>query len=354
MTPDPGPWRDDAQVVPQDWGALAAYLSGQGYAWDATVAPRQFAGGLANLNYLVSVDGELAVFRRPPPGPSAEGANDLAREFRVLRALEGHFDLAPRPIHLCEDHTVVGAPFELMAYRPGTAIGHVLPPALADRPGAGEALTTSLVETMVGLHALDTAVMGLDGFGKPDGFLARQIAGWTRRADAVYDERPASVDTIVAYLTPRVPTDPVVALLHSDLKFDNLLVHTDSLRPSALIDWDMATRGDPLFDLGVLLSYWIEPGDPEALHTLEQVPSLTPGFPSRAQVVERYWAASGAEPRDLGFFVTLARLRLAIAWMQLFRVWERGGSSDPRCAGFDALARTILSWTADTLHDPPL
>ncbi|MCW2620543.1 MAG: hypothetical protein JWL64_145, partial [Frankiales bacterium] len=183
----------------------------------------------------------------------------------------------------------------------------------------------------------------------------RQVSGWARRADAVYPAgRPSSVDAIVAHLTPRVPTGSPVALLHSDLKFDNLLVDPGTLAPTALIDWDMATRGDPLFDLGVLLSYWIEPGDPAELHALEQVPSLAPGFPRRAAVVERYWAATGADPRDLGFFVTLARLRLAIAWVQLARVWERGGSQDPRYAGFEAIALAILTWTADTLHDPPL
>lgn len=348
-------WRAREDQVPQDWPRLAAYLHAQGLRLDLDVEPRQFATGLANLNYCVSVDGALAVLRRPPSGPLAEGANDLAREFRVLDALHGPLPLVPRPLHLCLDTSVLGAPFEVIEHRSGTAVGGRLPDEIADRPDAGPALTSSLVTTMATLHSLDPDALGLSDLGRPEGFLRRQVVGWARRADAVFpDGRPRALSAIVEHLERTVVEESAVALLHCDLKFDNILFDLQTLQPTAAVDWDMATRGDPLFDLAVLLSYWIEADDPAPLHDLGQVPSLEPGFPSRREVAAQYSAASGRPLEDLGFHLTLARLRLAVAWVQLYRQYERGTVRDPRYATFEKTAQAVLDWTADTLAAPPL
>jgi aminoglycoside phosphotransferase (APT) family kinase protein len=348
-------WRARADQVPQDWPRLAAYLRAQGLHLDLDVEPRQFATGLANLNYCVSVDGALAVLRRPPAGPVAEGANDLAREFRVLDALHGPLPLVPRPLHLCLDTSVIGAPFEVIEHRSGSAIGGRLPDEIADRADAGTVLTSSLVTTMATLHGLDPDELGLSDLGRPAGFLGRQVTGWGRRADAVFpDGRPPALTVVVEHLERTVPAQSAVALLHGDLKFDNVLFDLQTLQPAAVVDWDMATRGDPLFDLAVLLSYWIEPDDPPALHDLGQVPSLESGFPSRRAVATQYFAASGRPLEDLSFHLTLARLRLAVAWVQLYRQYERGTVTNPRYATFDKTAHAVLDWTADTLDSPPL
>jgi aminoglycoside phosphotransferase (APT) family kinase protein len=140
-------------------------------------------------------------------------------------------------------------------------------------------------------------------------------------------------------------------LIHLDFKFDNMLLDFESMQPVAVVDWDMATRGEPLFDLAVLLSYWIEPTDPSEVHGLGQVPSLVPGFASRTEVVERYFAAAGTEPVDLRFHLALARLRLAIAWQQLYQRYRRGALTGPHYAGFAELARSILGWTVATLDE---
>jgi aminoglycoside phosphotransferase (APT) family kinase protein len=342
-------------TAPQAWDRLATYLADHGLEFDPGVEPRQFAGGLANQNYLVTVNGRPAVLRRPPPGPMAEGANDMAREWRVLSHLADAYTLAPRGLHFCADPDVLGAPFQLIEYRDGHGIGATLPPSVAARPGAGGELTEALVEAMAGLHALDPAAIGLGELGRPVGFLHRQVEGWGRRAAAAYpDGTPPEVGTIVDWLRTTVPQASGAALLHNDFKFDNMLFDLDRLEPVAVVDWDMATLGEPLFDLAVLLSYWSHPEDPPEVRDVAQVPSLTPGFPRRAEVAARYLAAAGRPPEDLSFLLVLARFRLAIVWAQLFGLWQRGASTDPRAGGFDRIARGLLAWTAATLDAPPL
>jgi aminoglycoside phosphotransferase (APT) family kinase protein len=337
--------------APQDWPRIAAWLAAGGHRLDLGEAPRQFAGGLANLNYLVRLDGARAVFRRPPGGQLAHGASDMAREARLLAALSPVYPLAPRLIALCADAAVIGVPFQLIEWQPGIAVGGTLPAPLGlDDSGW---MLAALTGAMTSLHALEPAAAGLGDLGKPAGFSARQLAGWTRRAEAAFGaDRPAALDPLLARLGAGVPADPPARLLHMDPKFDNLLLDPARRRPTALIDWDMGTLGPPGFDLAVLLSYWIEPGDPPATHGLQAVPSLVPGWPGRRAVIEAYAAAAGGVPPDLGWQLGLARLRLATAWMQLYRLWQRGALAGARYSGFAALAAAILDQALDRFGDP--
>jgi aminoglycoside phosphotransferase (APT) family kinase protein len=345
-------FRPPEQVIAQDWTRLATWLEEQGHQLDVDAPVRQFGTGLANLNYLVTIDGRPAVFRRPPAGPAAEGANDMAREYRVLRHLSGHFALAPEPIAFCDDLDVLDTPFQIIEYRDGRPIGATLPEQ-ARVEGAGVRLSSGLIDAMAALHAIDPAAVGLGEFGRPEGFLGRQVEGWARRSAAAYDgDEPASVAPILDYLRANVPTSTDVSLLHLDLKFDNLLYDLDRLTPVAIVDWDMCTRGDPLYDIGVLMSYWVNPTDPVELHTLDQVPSLEPGFPTRDELAAMYFAKTGREPVDLGFYVNLGRFRLAIVWQQLYVRFLRGALSGERYTGFNALAKHYLDWTADAVSNP--
>jgi aminoglycoside phosphotransferase (APT) family kinase protein len=340
-----------ADPVPQDWGAVAGWLAARGHALDLSAAPRQFAGGLANLNYLVRLDGAAAVFRRPPPGELAQGASDMAREARVLRALAPVFALAPRCLAFCDDPSVTGVAFQLLQWRPGVAVGAEVPPAFGAE--AAGWMLDALVGALAGLHALEPEAAGLAGLGKPDGFAARQLRGWTRRAEAAFGaEAPPALPALLARLEAALPPDVPVRLLHMDAKFDNLLLDPDARAATALIDWDMGTLGPPAFDLAVLLSYWIEPGDPAGTHALQAVPSLAPGWPGRTAVIEAYARAAGAVPPHLGWHLALARLRLATAWMQLYRLWQRGQLTGPRYAGFASLADAILAQALDRFGDP--
>lgn len=339
-----------AEAEPQDWTAIAAWLAGRGLPLDRSVPPRQFAGGLANLNYLVMVDGRPAVFRRPPAGSLAHGASDMAREARVLGALGPIFPLAPRSIAFCDDRSVIGVDFQLVEYRSGVAIGGSLPEGMG--PADAPWLIDALVGALARLHALEPEAQGLAGLGKATGFVERQLKGWTKRAEAAFGaEAPAALAPLLGALGAAMPADPPARVLHMDAKFDNLLVDPTMRTATALIDWDMGTLGPPAFDLAVLLSYWIEPGDPTDTHALNAVPSLTPGFPRRADVVAAYARAAGSLPPDLGWHLALARLRLATAWMQLYRLWQQGGLVGDRYAGFAELAVAILAQALDDFGD---
>lgn len=329
------------RAVEQDWAAVAGWLAGRGLAMDLAAPPRQFAGGLANLNYLVRLDSEPAVFRRPPAGALAHGASDMGREARVLGALAPHFSLAPRLLAFCEDAGVIGVPFQLLEWRGGVAVGGSLPDGFG--ADAHRWMIAEIARVLARLHALNPVAVGLGDLGRPVGFAARQLKGWTRRADAAFGgQAPVALAALLGRLGAAVPETGPVRLLHMDAKFDNLLLDPVGRCATALIDWDMGTLGPPAFDLAVLLSYWIEGDDPPAVQALRAMPSLEPGWPGRAAVVAAYAEAAGSVPSDLGWYLGLARLRLATAWMQLYRLWQQGGLAGDRYGGFAVLADAIL------------
>lgn len=334
------------QTVPQDWQALARWLSARGHRLEMEPEPRQFAGGLANLNYRVTVDGAPAVFRRPPAGELAHGASDMGREAKVLGGLNRCFPLATRLITYCPDASVLGAAFQLLEWRPGIAVGGDLPPPLSVADAGW--MLDALAGAMADLHALDPLDAGLQDLGRPTGFAERQLRGWAKRAATAFGaEAPPPLEPLLARLGNALPADTPARLLHMDPKFDNLLVDPQTKRATALIDWDMGTLGPPAFDLAVLLSYWIEPQDRADTHPLQALPSLHPGWPGRDAVLQAYARAAGDLPPHLGWHLGLARLRLATAWMQLYRLWQQGALSGTRYAGFASLAAAIL---AQALH----
>ena len=329
----------------QDWTGLARHLEPHGHRLALDSPPRQFASGFANYNYLVEVDGRPCVLRRPPPGPLPPGAHDMVREYRVLSRLWRAYPLAPRAFHLCEDASVLGAPFFLMEYRAGVSIGAELPPALVGRKARAARIAADLVDALVGLHRVDPGDVDLDSLGRPHGFLARQVAGWSKRAHLAYDERPGRpVRRIVDWLEDHVVHERAVALVHNDFKLDNVLLDPERFTPVAVVDWDMCTRGCPLYDLAILLSYWTEPDDHPVMHALGQMPSAAPGFPSRAEVLAAYAERAGLDIGEFRFHRALSVFRLAIVFRQLFNLYRRGVRTGPEFAGFDGLADGLLDF----------
>ena len=327
-----------------DLESLGAWLPSQGLALALGTALTRLSGGIANRNEHFTLTTGAAVLRRPPPGILAAGASDMGREWRVISALAPHFPIVPRALAYCDDASVLGTPFVILEHRPGIAIGGTLPPGA----NAAALLDTTLTQ-MVALHALSPAAMGLGDLGKPEGFYPRQLRGWTQRAAAVWETGRPGAALIAALEALPPPEDAAPVLLHMDLKPDNILVDPRTMAPHAMIDWDMATRGPRGFDLAVLLSYWIEPGDPAAVHALNAVPSLVDA-PTRAAVVARYIALGGTDPGALAWPTALARLRLAIAWMQLYRKWQRGEMAGDRYASFETLALAILDHALDQFN----
>lgn len=336
-----------ACTVPQDWAALRQYLAGRGLTLGPG-QPRQFAGGFGNLNYLIEIDGQRAVLRRPPAGPLPYGANDMAREHRILSSLWREYPLAPRALLFCDDRGVLGAPFQIIEYRAGIVIRDTLPREVADRPEFGALLSQQLVEALAALHAVDPERIGLGTLGRPAGFLGRTVEGWAARGAAVADlVSPRAVSEIVSWLRPRVPNDVPPSLLHSDFKLDNMILAPGSLAPVAVIDWDMGTRGDPLWDLAVMLSYWVEPGDPDCLHRVRQMPTAQPGFWSRRDVIKAYLLLTNRAGGDFTFYRVLSVFRSAVVFLQLSDRYRRAPETDGSRARFGALGRDLLDYALE-------
>lgn len=342
--PDPR-FKATADTVAQDWDALAQYLARRG-ATLGPASPRQFAGGFGNLNYLIELDGSPVVLRRPPSGPLPRGANDMAREHRILSVLWQTYPLAPRSLMFCPDPAVLGAPFQIIEYRSGLVIRDRLPAELADPPMIGASLSRHLVESLAALHALDPAEIGLSTLGRPAGFLARTLEGWAARAAAIADPIDSRLlSETLAWLRCRVPGDRPARLIHCDFKLDNLILDPADLSPVAVIDWDMGTRGDPFWDLAVLLAYWAEPEDPACMHRLRQMPSARPGFWRRRDVFEAYQRLSGSTVDDFGFYRVLSVFRSGIVFLQLFDRHRREPQANRAAAGFGALGRELLDYS---------
>lgn len=339
---------------PQDWAAISHYLSRQGLALDSDVTPRQFAGGLANLNYLLRLkDSGWAVLRRPPDGPSPPGAHDMAREHRILSRLWQALPLAPRSLHLCEDEKIAGKPFQILEFRPGIAVrGDSLAP-LPETPETGAHLSALLIETLAAIHAVDPSSIGLSDLGRPEGFFARTAQGWLGRAQRIADGplSPALRD-IASWLDGvPPPAEGAPTLLHNDFKLDNMLLDPADLTPVAIVDWDMGTRGDALFDLATLLSYWTEAGDPECMQQLAQMPTAHAGFPTREAAAESYGRATGRSLDDLKPFRVLTMLKLGVVFHQLHARYRAGETMDARYAPFGALGDALFDFTLDIVND---
>ena len=340
-----------AEQTPLDLDALAVHLGTHGLALDADIEPRQFRGGLANINYLISIDGRLIVLRRPPSGDLPPGAHDMAREHRILSRLWQAFALAPRSRHLCTDTAVLGVPFQLIEYHPGIIVrGDDLSP-VALWHDAPERLTRLMIDTLARIHAVPVGEVGLDDLGRPNGFLARGVSGWIDRSRAVGSERSlrALIDEIGQWLAARIEQQPERAptLLHCDFKLDNIILSSDTREPVAVIDWDMGTRGDPLFDLATLLSYWTEFGDPDCMHRLAQMPTAQAGFPDRETVAQRYAEATGCDLTGFEVVRVMALFKLGVVFLQLHQRWREGGLGNDRYAGFGSLGEELLQFTRD-------
>jgi len=345
--------RAPADEAPLPWPAIAAHLAAHGLRLDLRDRPpRQFQGGLANLNFLVHLDVGPAVLRAPPPGPLPKGAHDMRREHRILSRLWRALPVAPRSFHLCEDESVCGRLFMLIEYRPGIVLTGDRPEELEARPDVAEHLGQVMIDTLADIHAIDPAAVDLADLGRPAGFMQRALDGWIARAEACApDGLSPAAQKVATWLRAQPVPAGDATLLHNDVKLDNLILSPDSFDPVALVDWDQGTLGDPLFDLATLLSYWTEPGDPPAMHQLAQMPTARHAFPSRRDAVARYAARTGRDVGAFRFHRVLALLKLAVIFQQLHQRSLRDPSAPPQYATFGALGEGILGFAGDVIDN---
>lgn len=346
-------FRDHATTNLLDTGRLTQYLGEHGRTLTSGQQFQQFAGGYGNWNYLVEVDGVPMVLRRPPEGQIPQGANDMAREHSILSRLNRIYPLAPVSPLYCSEPSVIGAPFILIEYRRGVVVRASLPPGFTQTPKARYELAHAAIEALTLLHAADPGEAGLDCLGKPEGMLTRQARNWTMRAQVAYGgPLPKRVEKIIRYLDAPTPVAQRVSLLHSDFKLDNLIFDPITQRPIALIDWDMGTRGDPLFDLATLLSYWTEPDDHPAMQQLQQMPTALEGFPSRTRVMQIYADQTGLDMSNFKYYRVLALYKLVVVFRQLYSKYERREALSEPFQRFGQLSDGLLDFTLSVIaHD---
>jgi aminoglycoside phosphotransferase (APT) family kinase protein len=267
-------------------------------------------GGRSNLTYFVSAPPGDLVLRRPPLRAVRPTAHDMTREHRVLTGLTGTAVPVPRPVLLCSDPDVLGAPFYLMERVPGVVVRAAFPDGYAGEPADRAAITRAMVDVLAELHAVDPAAVGLEGFGRPEGYLARQLRRWSGEWQALRSGDLPAVDALAAELGAGLPDAAAGPIVHGDYKLDNVVLDpADPGRIAAVLDWEMSTLGDPLADLGLLLVYWQPTGA-----TGSVVPSVTglPGFPGRSDIVARYADRTGRDVGALPWYVAFGHFKLAV------------------------------------------
>jgi aminoglycoside phosphotransferase (APT) family kinase protein len=337
-TDESRPVRDEDAV---DAEAVVAWLRAHA---DAAVVPdgapevRQFPGGASNLTYLLRWPERDLVLRRPPAGVKARGAHDMAREYVIQRALAPAYPLVAGMVGLCRDATVIGSDFYVMERIPGLILR--TDPAVPLSPGQAAQVCGEAWEALARLHEVDVAAIpDLAALGRGDGYVARQVAGWTERlARAATDDLGDWAD-VTAWLDREQPADVGQCLIHNDWRLDNLVVDPeDGLRVVGVLDWEMATVGDPLMDLGGALAYWIEAGDDPAFRSLSRQPTTLPGMWSRAQVVEWYGERRGLTMSTdrWRFYEAFGLFRLAVILQQIWYRFVHGQTHNPAFAGFGA------------------
>ena len=326
---------------------LGAWLQAQVPGLRPPFAVTQFPRGHSNLTYLITdAAGREIVLRRPPFGSKVKSAHDMGREFRILSRLAGAFPLAPRPLANSDDSGVLGAPFYVMERLRGTVFRGATPP-VALTPEKKRAIDEALIDTLAGLHAFDYRAAGLASLGRPDGYIERQISGWTKRyADAKTDSIP-EIEQMAVWLAAHQPKESGAALIHNDYKFDNVVLDNDDpAQVVGILDWEMSTLGDPLMDLGTALAWWVEAGDSEELRAFAFGPTFAPGSLTRRELAERYAKTSGRDVSGIAFHYCFSLFKNAVVTQQIYARYRAGLTKDERFAtmilGVHVLAREAV------------
>jgi aminoglycoside phosphotransferase (APT) family kinase protein len=339
MNSDTAPVRASEEL---NLDALGDYLGAHlPHEENARVEIEQFPGGHSNLTYLIRFGGEDFVLRRPPMGPVAPTAHDMPREYKLLTAIHPFFQLAPKPILLCEDSSVIGAPFYLMERRRGIIVRHRLPPEIGDNTEMRRRVSEAVVDTLVALHAVDIHESGIIQIGKPAGFVARQVTGWAQRWQRSQTSEAPEMEEVIRWLIDRIPAGTFVetasaTLVHNDYKLDNVMLDAeDPARVVAVLDWEMCTVGDPLVDVGLFLCYWTLKDEEEADGKSLGIVTHGPGWLGREELIELYASKTGRDLSRIKFYETFALFKVAVILQQIFFRFARGQTRDERFRNFD-------------------
>jgi aminoglycoside phosphotransferase (APT) family kinase protein len=302
----------------------------------------QFPAGSSNLTYLIKVNDEEFVLRRPPFGNTVKTAHDMRREFDVLSKLAEVYTPAPKPILFCDDDSVIGSEFYLMERRHGLIIRGRAPKELERSTEMQRTVCASFVRNLADLHSLDYEAAGLGQLGHPEGYCRRQVEGWTKRYFAAKTNEWAEIESSIEWLNKDIPTESGASLVHNDYKFDNIMLDpTDLTKIVAVLDWEMVTVGDPLMDLGTTLGYWMSPDAGSDMLSMPFNPRALMENVSRRQLAEEYAAISGRDISNILFYYVFGTFKIAVIAQQIYARYVKGLTRDQRFANFHAFVAAL-------------
>jgi aminoglycoside phosphotransferase (APT) family kinase protein len=321
-----------------DVAAMHAWLRGF-IDQDQLPEVAQFRSGASNLTYLLKYPDRELVLRRPPVGTKAVSAHDMKREFLIQSRLQPVYPLVPGMIALCQDHAVMGSDFYVMERVVGQIFRRNIPETITKLDI--EVMADSLINGLVQLHAVDSAILA--ELNKGPGYVARQVEGWSKRyRNALTDDVPNG-EKVMAWLTDNKPVDVDSCIIHGDWRIDNVVFDLAHSRIAGVLDWELATVGDPLMDLGSALAYWVDRDDEPAFASLRRQPSQLPGMPTREEFVARYLQLSGRSCADFTFYEVFGLFRLAVIIQQIWARYRAGQTTNPAFAEFGNAVNTLVN-----------
>jgi aminoglycoside phosphotransferase (APT) family kinase protein len=332
LTDQGGPVRTGEAL---DVAAVTAWLAP--YLPDLQGQPEvtQYAGGASNWTYRLRYPQHDLILRRPPAGTRAKSAHDMAREFHVQQALQPVFPRVPNMIALCQDETVLGVDFYVMERLAGLIPRARMPPGLRLDPGQARQLCLNWVDLLADLHAVDATTPGLAELGKGTGYCQRQIGGWSDRYVKARTWNVPSYAYVRAWLHEHTPADVATCVIHGDWRLDNVVLDAaDPTRIIGVLDWEMATLGDPLMDLGNALAYWVQADDGYFMRTTRRQPSHLPGMLTRQEIVARYLEKTGRTVQNWQFYEVYGLFRLAVIAQQIYYRYHHGQTRNPAFKNF--------------------
>ncbi|EFV12063.1 phosphotransferase family protein [Segniliparus rugosus] len=318
-----------------DVAALGAWLAERVPGLGGLPEVRQYPGGASNLTYLLTYPDRELVLRRPPAGRKAASAHDMKREFFVQKQLGPVYRYVPEVLALCEDDSVLGSDFYVMERLRGVILRRDLPAGASLGEAGARALSERAVDSLVELHRVDAERSGLASLGKGEGYVARQVAGWSKRYAAARTENVGDFEKVMEWLARNQQADVATVVIHNDFRLDNVVVDDlESLQVIGVLDWEMATLGDPLMDLGGALAYWTQADDDEIALRYRRQPTHLPGMLTRAEVLGRYVERTGFAPADWTFYEVFGFFRLAAILQQIYFRYHHGQTTNPAFKDF--------------------
>jgi aminoglycoside phosphotransferase (APT) family kinase protein len=329
---EPGPVRGEDAL---DVDRLDQWLSGRVEGLNGPPELRQFSGGASNLTYLLTYPERELVLRRPPPGTKAASAHDMRREAEIQRRLRPVFPYVPQVLAFCDEHDVLGSDFYVMERLDGLILRARGPQQIELSPAAARGVCSALIDRLVELHRVDVSASGLSDMGRGAGYVERQITGWSERYRRARTWNVPRCERVMRWLAEHMPPDSGACVIHNDYRLDNVLLDRDDpTTVVGILDWEMATVGDPLMDLGNTLAYWVQADDDRTMQRFRRQPSHLPGMMTRSEFADQYFERAQIERRTMTFYEVYGLFRLAVIVQQIYQRYHRRETTNPAFRNF--------------------